>query len=854
MNRGKSTVCRKIWTKYFRVDSVFSCHNVINRLYINILFYTLVIGLAPISSSEPKIPLCSERFPVMAGDVELPFPYSSSRPLYQEDPNVERFLFSIHGVGSDAEMYLNRGLDAAKKTPSALNKTLVIAPQFLTTDDYGASIPPGTLYWGSSRFWGGLSIAAADLGAQVSSFIVLEQILEHVSDPALFPNVKVIVLAGHSGGGQMVNRFAASNQFDNKVAKPLCIHMRYVVMNPSSYVYFSSERVVPETTDKFEIPSSETVNFCSHYNNYGYGLESLWFPYLSEIGADTIRLQYPERNVIYLLGSEDNDPNSDGLDRSCAAMLQGNHRLERGTIYFNYLQYYYGDIILDNQTLQVVPDAGHSGRAMMTSDIGIKYLFDYDFTPSVKYVDSRASAGGNGKNWETAFQHIDDILPFSRSGDEIRVAMGTYIPKLPSDPCIIRTASFILRPGIQLKGGYAGLESPDPNARDYNVYETILSGDILGDDRTSESYSDNCYQVIREASADANTLLEGFTIKGGNADSDIYYRGGGMYCQGDSLTVRFCRFVDNQAKRGGAVYNREGANCRFYHCYFEANRAILSGDGGAVFNDASDPIFENCIFTRNMATDDGGAIRNTGTSHPVYNGCVFFDNSAADNGGAVYSLDSSPIFEACRIVGNHAEDNGGGLYHEGNANSTIINCLFSGNSSFQYGGAVFSHASNPSLLNCTLWKNSAAWQGGGTYSRQNSKVQLINCLFKDNRVNNSTDESAQIDGDIAQIQYSFVQGWTGQLGGIGNFDGEDPLFVDPDGPDDTFGTIDDDLRLTLHSPCIDTGIWLDNVAYDFEGQPRGFDGNPERSTDGYEFDIGYDEYSDVVVAEKVNDI
>ena len=75
------------------------------------------------------------------------------------------------------------------------------------------------------------------------------------------------------------------------------------------------------------------------------------------------------------------------------------------------------------------------------------------------------------------------------------------------------------------------------------------------------------------------------------------------------------------------------------------------------------------------------------------------------------------------------------------------------------------------------------------------------------------------------VNYCCIEGWTGELGGVGNFDA-DPFFVDTDGPDNVIGTTDDNLRLLWGSPCLDSG---DNAAVasietDITGNPRIIDG------------------------------
>jgi hypothetical protein len=97
-------------------------------------------------------------------------------------------------------------------------------------------------------------------------------------------------------------------------------------------------------------------------------------------GLDGIRSQYLSRQVVYLLGGADTDPNDDSLDTDCEAMIQGSQRLERGTIYYNYLQHYYGSAVLGTHTKSIVPGVGHDHQLMFDSDAGRKFLFDYDPT------------------------------------------------------------------------------------------------------------------------------------------------------------------------------------------------------------------------------------------------------------------------------------------------------------------------------------------------------------------------------------------------------------------------------------------------------------------------------------------
>ena len=114
----------------------------------------------------------------------------------------------------------------------------------------------------------------------------------------------------------------------------------------------------------------------------------------------------------------------------------------------------------------------------------------------------------------------------------------------------------------------------------------------------------------------------------------------------------------------------------------------------------------------------------------------------------------------------------------------LINATFSGNTA-GYGGGIVNADSDPTLDNCILWGNTADG-GDDQISNLGSSVPVIS---------HSTIEDAYAGG-----------GWDTSLGtdSGGNVD-VDPKFMDADGADDVYGTLDDDLRLQFASPVIDAG-------------------------------------------------
>ncbi len=97
----------------------------------------------------------------------------------------------------------------------------------------------------------------------------------------------------------------------------------------------------------------------------------------------------------------------------------------------------------------------------------------------VLYVDDDAPPGGNGRSWPTAYTYLRDALAAATAGTEIRIAQGLYRPdRTAASPggTGSRTDCFQINNGFIVRGGYAGIGAPDPDARNIQLYETVLSG------------------------------------------------------------------------------------------------------------------------------------------------------------------------------------------------------------------------------------------------------------------------------------------------------------------------------------------------------------------------------------------
>ena len=281
---------------------------------------------------------------------------------------------------------------------------------------------------------------------------------------------------------------------------------------------------------------------------------------------------------------------------------------------------------------------------------------------SIIYVDDDAATGGDGLSWATPYKYLQDALS-EAAGEpgvtQIRVAAGTHYPDLdergqlsPGD----RTATFQLRNNLTISGGYRGCVGGncgrgDPDERDINLYESILNGDVNGDDSGPPddlSHADNSYHVVTVSGGDSRAILDGFTIAGGNANGPSpHNHGGGMLSTGSgSPTVTHCTFRGNAADAGGGMYN-DGGSATLTNCTFSGNVASF---GGGVLNNGSTASFDNCILSHNTAGSIGGGMYNFSSNSTLTN-CTFQKNSAA-NGGGIFNQDSEPILTNCVLWGD----------------------------------------------------------------------------------------------------------------------------------------------------------------------------------------------------------
>ncbi|MHC4127703.1 MAG: right-handed parallel beta-helix repeat-containing protein [Planctomycetota bacterium] len=387
---------------------------------------------------------------------------------------------------------------------------------------------------------------------------------------------------------------------------------------------------------------------------------------------------------------------------------------------------------------------------------------------------------------------IDNAVDF----DEVIVAPGTYVEAIdylgkaitvrstdPADPGVVTSTTIDGAGSFRVVQCVSG-EGPD----------TILDGFTITGGNATGVFPDNVGGGMFNDASSSPTVSH-CTFSGNTASS-----GGGMYIRSGSPTVTDCTFrLNTVSNAGGGMFNSGGTDPTVTNCKFSENSAH---NAGGMSNSGSSPTVTTCTFSLNTASNNGGGMFNGGGSAPTVTDCTFSGNMASGSGGGMFNITgSSPMVNNCTFSGGTAGNNGGGMYNQGR-DPTVVNCTLSGNEATR-GGGMYNTSSSPTVTNCTFSGNTASDNGGGVRNSVNSSPTVTNCILW-------ADSPDEIVGGTPDVSYTDVQGG---FPGTGNIDA-DPMFVDAG---------NGDYHLVSGSPAIDAGHnWAiaGLASADLDGNPR----------------------------------
>ncbi len=305
---------------------------------------------------------------------------------------------------------------------------------------------------------------------------------------------------------------------------------------------------------------------------------------------------------------------------------------------------------------------GNARQAGKSIDIG---AFEYQPMAEgrIRYV--RPGGTGSGTSWNDAAGNIqamiDDLAdnnPQQLPG-EVWVAAGEYEPQSYVISGMNYSASFRMRSGISVYGGFEGNEdSKIDRAKGSMPWQfkntTVLSGAYY--DHANLAYADGRWTLTSdsrhvvwfapmqgEQPFGQLTVLDGVTIRGGYAQGNTGLAdfmtdcGAGVYIDGENARLQNCIVKENYATgNGGGVWLKDG---RVQTSLIYNNNADAAG--GAVYVSGRGLVHRS-MLANNTARNGAAAYLDNATaatgSHPEYlilSTCVVTNNTARGN-GAVY--------------------------------------------------------------------------------------------------------------------------------------------------------------------------------------------------------------------------
>ena len=447
----------------------------------------------------------------------------------------------------------------------------------------------------------------------------------------------------------------------------------------------------------------------------------------------------------------------------------------------------------------------------------------------ILFVNQQATGTNDGSSFENAYTYLQDALQDAQPGDEVRVAAGIYRPdEGQSTTSGDREAAFFLKNNVRILGGF----NPANGLRDWQQHETILSGDLQGNDTDNISLdeptrSDNSLHiVVARGGTDTTAILDGFTIRSAHADiaPSLAMHGAGMLVIEDTTTqIRLMNLVFEKNVTdglGGALANL-GGEIWISNVSFLNNLADSRGGGmyHAPYRSAATAYVSNSLIAHNRAGSGGGFYISVGGL--ITTESIFLQNEAAAGGAVMHQINNpflggaEAIYANVSFLGNIGTEYGGAICSEDQSIVTVYNGVFSGNKTIApaltpsrgLGGAIVNLESAQLTLLQTVMVNNAAHDGGAIYNGSGD-VFSYNSILQNNFsiILGADNVSMDAERSTITLDHNIIDSFLPEhVVNQGNNRIMRTFFVDALGPDGIAGTLDDDLRHRIGSPSIDTG-------------------------------------------------
>ena len=257
----------------------------------------------------------------------------------------------------------------------------------------------------------------------------------------------------------------------------------------------------------------------------------------------------------------------------------------------------------------------------------------------------------------------------------------------------------------------------------YNASVTISNSTF----EDNESNADG--GAIHVEGEEASITLEGGTVKNNSAGR----YGAGVRLLSADGTMSNVQFVGNAAGHTGGALNTDGGSISITGCEFSSNVASNYHGGAAHFYLPVNVSVTDTTFTDNSAGKLGGAVKTDEGTFTI-TGCEFTKNVASDYGGAMYFYHPEEITLAdTTFTRNTVLHNNGGAFdvNEGSFDFKNLSFVENGSNSVVYGGAINLYNADGTISNCSFEKNVSNY-GGAINSCGTTAITITDTTFEQN--------------------------------------------------------------------------------------------------------------------------
>lgn len=377
--------------------------------------------------------------------------------------------------------------------------------------------------------------------------------------------------------------------------------------------------------------------------------------------------------------------------------------------------------------------------------MGKVYLFLFMLLVSSRaiaqiYITQTGSGSKNGSSWNHSYDQTQLQQAINEAEiatiKQVWVAKGTYKPteKLDLSSTDDRDVAFILKPGVEVYGGFAGNEDFVPASitnRIFTANETIMSGDL---NNSNSANAGDSYHVVSARDDARGAILDGFTIQHGYGELNT------------TATIDGGRTIGRNVGAGISIHSN--AHVTFKNLLVKENKTTYVGGGVSLRAVNSDAKFDfvNVIFQNNDAIGGGGmySVAVAGTPSVNLTTCTFKSNNSGNTGGAHYYMYSGMVNMIDTHFENGTSTGQAGAFFMSMGITNIKNSRFIGNSTTSSGGAIFNYYGELNISKSKFYSNTSSTGPGAINGSSNnaspyqtSVTNVDNSVFYNN-VSNAT--------------------------------------------------------------------------------------------------------------------